>query len=72
MADAPAVRSTARGEAAIDPARDLLLERDVPVSAEALWRGWTEPSLLKQWFCPLPWRVTEAEIDLRLLISTES
>ena len=48
-----------------DPARDLLLDREVAPSAEALWRGWTDPELLKQWFCPLPWRVTEAEIDLR-------
>jgi uncharacterized protein YndB with AHSA1/START domain len=48
-----------------DPARDLVLVREVSASAEALWRGWTDPELLKQWFCPLPWRTTEAEIDLR-------
>lgn len=48
-----------------DPARDLMLDREVAASAEALWRGWTDPELLKQWFCPKPWRVTEAEIDLR-------
>jgi uncharacterized protein YndB with AHSA1/START domain len=30
-----------------------------------LWRCWTEPELLKQWFCPLPWKVTRAELDLR-------
>lgn len=50
---------------AFDPALDLKLERDVPVPPEALWRGWTDPELLVQWFCPPPWRVTEAEIDLR-------
>lgn len=50
---------------AFDPALDLKLERDVPVAPELLWRGWTEPELLKQWFCPTPWRVTDAEIDLR-------
>ncbi len=49
----------------IDSALDLVMERETPVSAEALWRGWTDPELLKQWFCPLPWRTTEAEIDLR-------
>ena len=49
----------------MDPARDLRLEREVPVRAELLWRGWTEPELLKRWFCPLPWHVTEAEIDLQ-------
>lgn len=49
----------------IDPTRDLVLERETAVSAEALYRGWTDAALLKQWFCPAPWRVTEAEIDLR-------
>lgn len=49
---------------AFDPALDLKLERDVPVAPELLWRGWTEPELLKQWFCPVPWRATDAEIDL--------
>ena len=44
---------------------ELLLERIVPLSPEALWRGWTEPALLQRWFCPRPWQVVEAEIDLR-------
>lgn len=48
-----------------DPDRDLLLERETSVSAEALWRGWTDAALLKRWFCPAPWQVTEAEIDAK-------
>ena len=31
----------------------------------AVWRCWTEAALLKQWYCPRPWKVTQAEIDLR-------
>jgi uncharacterized protein YndB with AHSA1/START domain len=45
--------------------RDLIFTRDVPLPPEALWRAWTEPTLLTRWFCPRPWQATEAEIDLR-------
>jgi len=48
-----------------DASRDLTFSRVVPVPARDLWRGWTEPALLTQWFCPKPWRTTEAELDLR-------
>ena len=44
---------------------DLLLERVVDVPRERVWRAWTEPALLMQWFCPLPWKTVECEIDLR-------
>ncbi|MBP6898595.1 MAG: SRPBCC family protein [Burkholderiaceae bacterium] len=44
---------------------ELILERVVPLTPEELWRGWTEPELLKTWFCPRPWQTTLAEIDLR-------
>ncbi len=49
----------------IDPERDLVLERMVEASPLALWRGWTTPDLLVQWFTPAPWVTTEAEVDLR-------
>ena len=48
-----------------NPELDLVLERVVPVSPDRIWRAWTEPEQLKQWFCPRPWRTTECEIDLR-------
>ncbi|MHB1249647.1 MAG: SRPBCC family protein [Polaromonas sp.] len=44
---------------------DLTFERVVDVPKELVWRAWTEPALLKQWFCPLPWKTVDAEIDLR-------
>ncbi|MDA0351086.1 MAG: SRPBCC family protein [Chloroflexi bacterium] len=48
-----------------DPERDLLLERVVDVSPDLVWRAWTEPEQLKQWFTPRPWQTTGCEIDLR-------
>ncbi|GAB4361642.1 MAG: SRPBCC family protein [Bryobacter sp.] len=44
---------------------DLLLERYVEVPPALVWRAWTQPEHLKKWFCPAPWSVSEAEIDLR-------
>jgi uncharacterized protein YndB with AHSA1/START domain len=46
-------------------AHTLALSRLLPVPRAKLWRCWTEPELLKQWFCPKPWMVTQAEMDLR-------
>jgi uncharacterized protein YndB with AHSA1/START domain len=45
--------------------RDLVLTRLIPVPRAKLWRCWTEPDLLQQWFCPKPWRVSAADLDVR-------
>ena len=45
---------------------ELIITRDIPVTREKLYAGWTQPHLLKQWFCPKPWFVSECEIDLRV------
>jgi uncharacterized protein YndB with AHSA1/START domain len=44
---------------------DLTFERVVDVPPELVWRAWTEPELLKQWFCPLPWKTIDAELEVR-------
>ena len=49
----------------IDPKLDLVLEREIEVPVELVWKAWTTPSSLKQWFVPKPWSITSAEIDLR-------
>ena len=43
----------------------LTLTRTLQASRAAVWRCWTEPELLEQWFCPKPWYVTDAKIDLQ-------
>jgi len=48
-----------------DPARDLMVERDIDVAPGLLWRCWTTPALLERWFCPVPWRATDIVLDLR-------
>jgi uncharacterized protein YndB with AHSA1/START domain len=48
-----------------DPGRELVVTRLIDVPREKLYRAWTDPELLKQWFAPLPWTTTRAELDLR-------
>lgn len=48
-----------------DPRLDLEFERFVDVPRELLWRGWTTPKYLMQWFTPAPWKTVACEIDLR-------
>lgn len=49
----------------IDPERDLVLDRTLTAPPALVWRCWTEPALICQWFCPKPWHVSEAVVDLR-------
>jgi uncharacterized protein YndB with AHSA1/START domain len=44
---------------------ELSLVRVIDAPPEMLFRAWTEPALLKQWFTPRPWTVASAELDVR-------
>jgi uncharacterized protein YndB with AHSA1/START domain len=44
---------------------DLKLERIIGVPPSSVWRAYTEPELLKKWFCPTPWKTIDAELDVR-------
>jgi uncharacterized protein YndB with AHSA1/START domain len=50
---------------ALDPALDLVLEREVDVPPHLVWTAWTTPEHVKQWFAPKPYETVECEIDLR-------
>jgi uncharacterized protein YndB with AHSA1/START domain len=44
---------------------EISITRTLAASRDKVWRCWVEPELLKQWFCPKPWFVSKAEIDVR-------
>ena len=48
-----------------EAAHQLLLTRLIPAPRHSLFRCWTEPALITQWFTPPPWKTIAAEIDLR-------
>lgn len=45
--------------------RELVLTRLIDAPRDKLYRCWTEPELLKQWFAPLPYATPHAEMDVR-------
>lgn len=45
--------------------RELVLTRIIDAPRESVYRAWTEPELLKQWFAPLPYTTPHAELDVR-------
>lgn len=49
----------------VDTKLDLVLKRELAVPVSLVWRGLTEPELLKQWFCPKPWGIADCRVDLR-------
>jgi uncharacterized protein YndB with AHSA1/START domain len=50
---------------ALDPALDLSFDRLVDIPPAAIFRAWTTPAEIKQWFTPAPWKTVDCEIDLR-------
>ncbi len=43
----------------------LGLSRLIAAPRKNIWRCWTEPELIKQWFTPRPWTTPVVEMDVR-------
>ena len=37
---------------------DLVLERTLNAPRDLVWKAWTDPKLLKQWFAPKPYEIS--------------
>lgn len=44
---------------------ELVLTRTFDAPPEKVYRAWTEPELMKQWFVPRPWSIASVELDSR-------
>src|ERR1700744_5258034 len=44
---------------------EMSFTRLLDAPADKLFRCWTTPELIKQWFAPRPWTVPAAEVDLK-------
>lgn len=49
----------------LDAPHDLSLTRLLRAPRAAVWRAWTDPALLKQWWCPKPWWTEVKAFELR-------
>jgi uncharacterized protein YndB with AHSA1/START domain len=45
---------------------ELVLTRLIDAPREKLFRCWTEPALITQWFTPPPWKTVAAEVEPRV------
>ncbi|MCF3973088.1 SRPBCC family protein [Paracoccus salsus] len=44
---------------------ELVIDRILNAPRDNLWRCWTDPRLMEDWFCPKPWHVSDVVVDAR-------
>ena len=44
---------------------DLVLERTLDAPVDLVWKAYTDPQHLKQWFAPKPYEISEIDLDLK-------
>lgn len=45
--------------------QDLVISRLLHAPRALLWQAWTDPKMLKEWWCPKPWATEVLAFDLR-------
>lgn len=48
-----------------EDSRTLVINRIIDAPREKVYKCWTTPELMKQWFTPAPWKTAEVEVELR-------
>ena len=48
-----------------DDSLDLEIVRFVAAPPEKVWRAWSDPDILKEWWCPKPWTTEVVGFDFR-------
>ncbi len=43
----------------------IVVEREFEAPPELVWRAWSEPALLDQWWAPKPWKAITKTMDFR-------
>jgi uncharacterized protein YndB with AHSA1/START domain len=60
-----AIHSVMPNKNTVSTDRELVLTRHIAAPREKVFKAWTDPDLLKQWFTPPPYLTTHAELDVR-------
>lgn len=45
---------------------ELVLKRTIDAPPEKVYRAYTDPAILAQWFAPKPWRISDAVVEPRV------
>ncbi len=48
------------------PVKEAVFERSFDASPETIWRAWTDPKMIKDWWGPNDISIPECEVDLRV------
>jgi uncharacterized protein YndB with AHSA1/START domain len=49
----------------VDRPAELIITRLLDASPAQVYQAWTRPELIKQWFAPQPWKISNVQLDVR-------